>query len=161
MTGDVTIDDRELVRLMKKLRKASKGNQKIINKMFKKIGAIILGVSRAYAPRSMTKGEYLSTLKGGVTKRNTSSFTTGNLKKSITVEVKSDRVEIGVPSNSPAGKYAEKMHDEKGRSWRRLGWQNDQKATDKFIFKAFADKRREINKEVETMLDDVIKGIIQ
>ena len=68
----------------------------------------------------MTKSEYTSTLKGGVTKRKASSFTSGSLKGSITMEVKKDRVEIGVPANSKAGDYAEKMHDEKGRSWKKL-----------------------------------------
>ena len=161
MANEVTIDDRELVRLMKKIQKVSKGNKRLVKKMMAKIGSIIQGTAKAYAPRSMTKGEYVSTLKGGVTKRKASSFTSGSLKKSITVDVLQNRVEIGIPSNAPAGEYGEKMHDEKGRSWKRLGWQNDRKATDKFIFKAYADKKREINKELDNFLDDIIKGIIR
>ena len=159
MAGTVTIDDRELVRLMRKIAKASRKNPRLIKRMFAKIGAIIHGRAKAYAPRSKTKAEYTSTLKGGTTKRSASSFTVGNLKKSITVEVKPNRVEIGVPSNSPAGKHAEKIHDEKGRSWKKLGTQNDGKATDKYIFKAYADSEREIKGELDNMLDNIVKGI--
>ena len=158
---DVKIDDAQLRRLMKKIARVSKQNPRLIKVMLSKIGAIVQGTAVKYAPRSKTKTEYVQTLKGGKTKRKTSSFTSTNLKKSITLELKKDSVEIGVPSNSPAGKYAEKMHDEKGKSWRQLGNQNDGKATDKYIFKAFLDKRKEISKELDHMLDQIIKGIIQ
>jgi|3_EtaG_2_1085321.scaffolds.fasta_scaffold124799_2 hypothetical protein len=158
---DVTIDDRELRKLMRKISRASKGNQKFIKRMLKIIGSIVHGKAKAYAPRSATKAEYESTLKGGKTKRATSSFTTNNLKKSITTEVKRDRVEIGVPSNSPAGDYAEKMHDDKGKSWKKLGKHNDGKATDKYIFKAYADSEKEIMGELDTLLDNIVKGIFK
>ena len=159
MAGDVTINDKELTLLMKKIAKASKQNPRIIKKMLKKVGAIVQGQARKYAPRSKTKSEYVATLKRGKTKRKTSSFTSRNLQKSITSEVKKSSVEIGVPSNSPAGKYAEKIHDERGQSWNKIGDQNTSKATDKYIFKAFADSRKEIDAELNNMLDEVIKGV--
>ena len=159
MSDAVTVDTRELQKLMRRIARVSKHNPGKIKKMFKKIGAIVQGASKAYAPRSPTKAEYVSTLKGGRTRRATSSFTTGNLKKSITVDVKNDRVEIGVPANSPAGKYAEKMHDEKGKTWNKLGKHNDGKATDKFIFKAYIDSEKEIESELGDLLDEIIKAI--
>jgi len=70
-------------------------------------------------------------------------------------------VEIGVPSNSPAGKYAEKMHDDHGKSWDNLGWQNDSKATHLYIFKAYEKSKPEISKELSTMLNGIIKKIIK
>ena len=167
MPNDVTIDDRELQSLMKTIARVSMGNEKIITKMFKKIGSKVGGVAKEYAPRSMTKSEYVSTLVGGVTERDTSSFTSGNLKKSITVEVKGKSgnadysVEIGVPSNSPAGKYAEKMHDEHGKSWNFLGWQNDSKATHKYIFKAYDDSKSVIERELKNMLNGIVKSIVR
>lgn len=158
---DVTIDDRELKALMTSIQVASMGNEKILTKMFKKIGSIVGGKARAFAPRSMTKSEYKSTLVSGETDRDASSFTTGNLKKSITVEVNADSVEIGVPSNSPAGKYAEKMHDEHGKTWNNLGWQNDAKATHLYIFKAYEKSKGEITKELNNMLGQIIKKIVR
>lgn len=164
MAEDLTIDDRELRQLMTKIARVSLGNPKKIKVMLQKIGVIIQGTAKKFAPRSMTKTEYISTLDGGETERRNSSFTSGNLKKSITVEVKQARgggsVEIGVPSNSLAGDYAEKMHDEQGSSWRFLGWQNDSKATHKYIYKAFEEEKRNINKELERYLDKVIKDLI-
>jgi len=157
----VTINDKELISLMKKFERVGKKNPKIISKMLKKVGVIIQGKAEKYAPRSKTKGEYIRTLKGGKTKRKASSFTVGNLKKSITLEQKKNSVEIGVPINAPGGKYAEKMHDEKGKTWEELGDQNTNKATDKYIFKAYDDSKSEINKELNHMLDEVIKGIFK
>ena len=160
--ADVTIDDRELKKLMLKISRKSKGSKRAIKKMLSIIGSIVHGKAKAYAPRSATKAEYASTLKGGKTKRKASSFTTGNLKNSITTEVKSDRVEIGVPSNAKGThKYAEKMHDEKGKSWKKLGKHNDGKATDKYIFKAYIDSEKEIMGELDNLLDDIVKGIFK
>ncbi len=158
--ADVKIDDRELVALMRKIERVGKGSPSIIRKMLSKIGSLIHGRAVTYAPRSATKAEYVSTLKRGVTRRKTSSFTSGSLKSSITVDVKRDRVEIGVPSNSKAGEYAEKIHDEKGKTWNNLGKHNDRKATDKYIFKAYEDSERAINKELNQLLDDITKGIL-
>ena len=53
------------------------------------------------------------------------------------------------------------MHDEKGKTWQKLGDQNTNKATDKYIFKAYDDSKSEINKELNHMLDEVIKGIFK
>ena len=159
MAGDVKVNTTELTRLMKKINRVSKKSPSLIKKMFTDIGQMVQEKAAELAPRSMTKAEYVSTLKGGVTKRKTSSFTSTALQKSIRFDVKKNRVEIGVPSNSPAGKYAEKMHDEKGKSWDNLGKQNDPVATDKFIFKAYNEESKAIEKELEHLLDKVIKGI--
>ena len=156
---DVTINDSELKRLMNKIARTSRQNPRAIKSMFTKIAAIVHDRAVAYAPRSKTKSEYTASLKGGKTTRKASSFTVGNLKKSITVEVKKSQVEIGVPSNSPAGKYAEKIHDEKGDTWEDIGSQNTNKATDKYIFKAYDDSRKEIDAELDKLLDDIVKGI--
>jgi hypothetical protein len=141
------------------MKRAGVKNPKNIRKMLAVVGAIVKGKAVKYAPRSMTKGEYTSTLVGGVTERATSSFTTGSLKRSITLEKKEASVEIGVPSNSKAGKYAEKMHDEHGKSWNNLGWQNDASATHKYIYKAYEDSEKEIDRALDNLLDNLIRRL--
>lgn len=157
--SNLSVDTTQLDRFVKRMKKAGKKNPKNIKTMFKTIGAIVGKKARTYAPRSMTKSEYVSTLVGGVTERNTTSFTSGSLKNSITTDVFKDRVEISVPSNSAAGKYAEKMHDEKGKTWKRVGWQNDSKATDKYITKAYEDSTKDIDRALDNLLDKLIRDI--
>jgi hypothetical protein len=151
---EISVDTRELVSLERRLALAGKATEGNARRMLTAIGTIVLGKSRAYAPRSMTKSEYVATLKGGKTKRATSSFTSGSLKSSITSEVFKDRVEIGVPSNSKAGAYAEKVHE----TWKPTP-HNDSKATDQYIFKAAADSEREYMKAVDDLVDRIIKAI--
>ena len=65
MANDVTVDTKELTRLMGKINRISKKSPSIIKKMFKAIGQIVQEKAAELAPRSMTKAEYVSTLKGG------------------------------------------------------------------------------------------------
>jgi hypothetical protein len=153
----ISVDTRELVALERRLALAGGATPSNIQKLLKTIGVIVLGKARAFAPRSMTKSEYTSTLVGGKTTRKV--FTSGSLKSSITVEYKPNSVEIGVPSNSKAGEYAEKIHDEKGKSWKNIGWQNDSQATDKYIFKAQEATEADYMKAVESLVDKIIAAI--
>ena len=155
----IATDTSQLDRFVKRMKRAGVKNPKNIKLMLKKVGVIVKGVAVKYAPRSMTKREYVSTLVHGVTERSAGSFTSGALKSSITSEVFSDRVEIGVPANSKAGKYAEKMHDDHGNSWKYLGWQNDEHATHKYIYKAYDDSEKAIDHVLDKMLDDLIKQL--
>lgn len=154
---EISVDTRELVALERRLAIAGKRNPSTIKRMLNIIGVIVKGTAVKYAPRSMTKAEYTSTLVKGKTKRKV--FTTGSLKSSITMEVFDDRVEIGVPSNSKAQAYAEKIHDEKGKSWKKIGWQNAPEATDKYIEKAEQDESAKYMKAVDDYVDTIIRGI--
>jgi hypothetical protein len=149
---EVSIDTRELVALERRLALAGKATPKNIRTMLKKIGVIVQGKAVAFAPRSMTKSEYIRTLKTGKTKR--SVFTSGSLKSSITTEVKKDSVEIGVPSNSKAGDYAEKVHQD----WKRTQ-HNPPPATDHFIFKAQEKSEKTYMRAVDDFVDKIIKAI--
>ena len=100
MSKAVTVDDRELKALVKRLNKVAKKNPSVIRTALAKIGSIVHGRAVSYAPRSKTKSEYISSLVGNKTKRKPSSFTSGSLKASITTDLKDDRVEIGIPNNS-------------------------------------------------------------
>jgi len=181
---EITVDNRELVALERRLALAGKATPQNIGRVLKTIGVIVKGKAVAFAPRSMTKAEYVKTLKGhnygasqsidfnlmkqtgfvqggklkGVkTKRSTDSFHPGQLKRSITSEVFSDRVEIGVPSNSPAGEYAEKVHE----TWKRPERQphNDAQATKEFIFEAQKATEADYMRAVDALVDKIIKAI--
>ena len=151
---EITVDNRELVALERRLALAGKATPQNIGRVLKTIGVIVKGKAVAYAPRSQTKSEYVATLVGGKTKRATSSFHPGQLKRSITTEVFHERVEIGVPSNSPAKDYAEKIHE----TWKRTP-HNDAQATDHYIFKAQEDSEADYMKAVESVVDNIIKAI--
>ena len=139
----ISVDTSSLERFTKRMKRAGVKNPKNIRKMLAEVGSIVHRVAMEYAPRSMSKGQYVSTLKGGKTKRSAGSFTRGSLKNSITAEYKATSVEIGVPSNSLASAYVEKMHDEKGRSWKKHNpFTAREGVSDKYIYKAYDKAKR-------------------
>ena len=160
--ADVTVNQKQLAKLEIGLRLAGKSYESGKVRLLKKIGVVVQGLARRNAPESLTKSMYVGTLKGGVTKRKASSFTSGSLRKSITTEVGKDFVSIFVPSNSPAGEYAEKMEDEKGKTWNEVGKRTKQKgsqAGDKYIERAGKKAEPEIDKLIDQTLNEMIKGI--
>ena len=71
------------------------------------------------APRSPTMAQISATLKR---KRRTARRThPGGLEKSIMLETTATEARVFVPVNSYAGKYAKRIHDEKGVTWRNRG----------------------------------------
>lgn len=110
------------------------------------IGKILLPEARKNAPKSPTR-QTLNRIRKTKrkTRRNpraTSRHTPGTLEKSIQTDANEQRLEIGVPSNSNAGQYAYKMHEEKGRTWFKRGPGTVQKgahADEKFIERAIED----------------------
>lgn len=100
------------------------------------------------APVSPTVAQLSATLKRK--KRTSRRLMPHGLEKSImsAVEMRGDSfpdVAVFVPSNSPAGKYARYIHDEKGKKWWKRGIGTQRKgvrADDKFIARAIADNDR-------------------
>ena len=152
--AELTIDDRELQGLVRSLERAGKYTGRNKRTLLKKIGTIVHGRAVSYAPRSMTKAEYIATLVHGVTRRATSSFTSGQLKRSITAEYKSDSVHIGVPSNAPAADYAEKVHSEYKRTPH-----NAPEAQERYIFAAQEDTEDAYMREVTQFVDRIIREV--
>lgn len=158
----INIDTKELKRFEKSLSKAGVKYEKGTGLLFKKIGVIVQGLARKYCPESPTIGMYANMNKSGTTKRKRSGITTGSLRDSITMKAKKDSVSIFVPSNSPGGDYAERIHDKKDSEWRERGARTKQKgakADSKFIYRAYADSEKEIDGLVDDVLDELIKGI--
>ena len=85
----------------------------------------------------------------------------GELRKSIAYEVIGDTASIFVASNSKAGKYAKKMHDERGKTWNNLGPGSEnlikkgQDVGDKFIERAFNANEVLLEKKLKQELNKV------
>lgn len=160
--ADFTVDTSQLRRLERSLSKAGVKFEKGSTLFLKRIGVLVQGLARKYSPESPTLSMYASMNKSGVTKRNRSSITTGSLRDSITVDSKKDSVSINVPSNSRAGDYAEKIHDQKGTAWRNRGPRTKQKgskADEKFIYRAYDDSKKEQDAIIGGVINDLIKEI--
>lgn len=85
----------------------------------------------------------------------------GALQDSIQVRCGVDYAEIFVPSNSPAGKYAVRIHDEKNQTWWNRGAGTIMKgpqADEKFITRAIKDKAYECRKIVGDAVAKVMEG---
>ena len=133
--SDVTIDMRQLKRLDKGLAKQGKDFKKGTKSLLKKIGTVVQGQATRNAPKNK-----------------------GDLERSITTDIGKDFVSIGVPVNSSAGKYAEKMEFEKGITWHKRGKGTQRKgpqADDKYIERA----AKTTDKQINNMIDDVLNGI--
>jgi len=152
--GDIRNAIRKLDRLS---TKAGSGMKTALQR----IGLRVKGTAQAYCPESPTKGQYVRTLKTRKTKRN--DFNPGALRNSITSKLEDESVLIYVPSNSPGGKYAEKIHDERGKTWKHLGPGSIAKNVsgnvgDKFIENAGRDEQRNFEREINGVIADLIRG---
>lgn len=124
--------------------------------------ALIRSVNRVhsvaidYAPRGPTQSQRRAlnkTKRRG--KRKATAHTRampGGLEKSIERCVEGLDGYVYVAANAPAGKYAARIHDEKGKTWRRRGPGTIAKgvnADEKFIERAINDERQNIIKIIE------------
>jgi len=128
--------------------------------------ALVFRNAKLNAPRSPTMAQ---TARRRKTRRDTSKSRSataatrakpGGLERSISMTI--DRAaltgSVFVSSNSEAGKYAAKIHDEKGVSWQNRGVGTIAKGTradDKFIERALADNADKITGAFEAALRKV------
>lgn len=83
----------------------------------------------------------------------------GGLERSILFSSDWEKAEIFVPSNSPAGKYAAKINNERFSTWRELGPGSQAKgpqAREHFIERAVADNNENM---VAILRDETTKAI--
>lgn len=121
------------------MRGAEAGMRRIANAVRKK--------AFEFAPKSPTQTILSATLK--LKKRTASKRTPGGLERSIRgeVEVGPDGAvaKIFIAANAPAGAYAKRIHDEKGKTWWKRGPGTVAKgpqADEKFIERAIEDQRQ-------------------
>jgi len=158
--SDVRIDARQLKSLNKRLGRAGVDFRKGTNKLLKVIGFEVHRLAQKYCPESPTISMYAKMNKSGKTRRRKS--TTGDLKRSIRFDVKKDSVSINVPANSNGGKYAEKIHDEKHKSWKKRGPRTREKgikADEKYIYRAAEDRSKQIDKMIDQVANELIRRI--
>lgn len=157
----ISVDTKELKRLERSMKRAGKDFEKGAQKALKKLGVWVQGRAKELSPESPTVGDFASMNKSGKTARNRSAISTGSLRDSITVEQGKLRVDIGIPKNSRGGKYGEKMHDERGKSWQNFGPRSKQKgAKDKFIYRAGEDSKKVQAELIDDVIDEFTKGIL-
>ncbi len=97
-----------------------------------------------YAPRSPTMGDLSKLLKRKkkATRSGSNRPAPGGLEKSIEFEATAEEAIIYVADNSPAGKYAFKIHELKGSAWFKRGpgtISKGPKADDQFITRGIRD----------------------
>ena len=114
------------------------------------------------APRSPTVAQYSATLKRK--RRTARRMTCGGLEKSIQYSVNHANLSasVWVASNSYAGKYARRIHDEKGVTWRNRGAGTIAKgfrADDKFIERACRDNEDKFLKILEDAISKEVKKL--
>ena len=117
-------------------------HRRVINNSLTVIGQHVKREAKLNAPKSPTMAERSATLKRK--KRTALRTTPGGLEKSIEYEIKGGTCSVFVASNSYAGKYAKRIHDEKGKSWHKRGpgtIAKGSRADDKFIERAIRDNQ--------------------
>lgn len=130
--------------------------RKLLQPTMKRIGLHAMRESKANAPRSPTVRQISATL---VRKRRTKRRAVpGGLEKSITYTVEFGgrgyeelEAHIFVPKNSPAGAYANYIHNQKGIKWFKRGIGTQKKggrADEKFIARAVKENERKYSQMI-------------
>ena len=149
MQVSIQTETREALRA---LDRASGETKAGIRRALSMIGAVVKHTAVRYAPISPTSALLRKLGKGN------KQGTPGGLMRSITFASDAEKTEVFVPSNSEAGKYARKMHDEKGLSWWRRGPGTAAKgpqADHKFILRAIQDEEGTIGRIVDDEMEKV------
>lgn len=140
------------------LSKTGKAVADQVGLAFREVALLVQREAKRNAPRSPTVKQINATL---VRKKRTKRRAfAGGLEKSIECEVQGHGANataaIFVASNSPAGKYAKRIHDEKGIKWFKRGTGTVQKgarADEKFIERAIKDNQETIQKKLNKAVE--------
>lgn len=147
------------------LDRASKMAYASQKKAMYRIAQTVTRTARAYSPISPTAAQLA--VKNAITGRarperrnpnRTSGPKPGSLMRAIKGISDATSATIFVPSNSRAGRYATKIHDEKGKTWHNRGIgtkARGPKADEKFISRAITDNQGNILKILESELAKV------
>ena len=158
---------REVIAQLKLTAQRIEANQA---RMLYRAGALVKNTAVRYAPKSPTMAELEKRSTGtqaqrdaGKRRRNdraTSRPMPGGLMRSIEMRSNATNAEIFVAANSEAGRYAWRIHEEKGRTWFRRGKGTIAKgaqADEKFIERALNDNAENIRKIAESQVEKAIQ----
>ncbi len=154
----LTVSAKELVMLKNRFDSASANYKKKKRGVLARIGAKIRKRAKVLCLESPTKADYEEM---GIN-ADKIVITSGNLRDSITMDLEGDdKVSVNIPVGSKGAEYAVKIHDRRFREWKYLGFRSARKrATDKFIFFAYEDEKKNVDKEIDSLVDDFIRGIL-
>lgn len=148
---DVAIELTGVSEALQTLANVAKDGPKATQRAMSAIAILVQREARRNAPRSPTRGmlNRARKTKRKVTRsaRATSRTAPGALENSIDREATSEAAIIFIASNSNAGKYARRIHEEKGETWRNRGLGTIAKgarADEKFIERAVFDSTGKI-----------------
>jgi hypothetical protein len=122
------------------IRDLSKVAPTAARRAMSRCGLIAVREAKANAPKSPTMKQLSATLKRK--KRTTRRLMPGGLERSIAYEASETGCSVFVASNAEAGRYAKRIHDEKGITWRNRGpgtIAKGPRADEKFIERAIRD----------------------
>jgi hypothetical protein len=148
---EVTVELKGVREALETLNRVAKDGPKATQRALSAIAILVQREAIKNAPRSPMRKQLnrLRKTRRKVTRkaRATSRPSPGGLERSIERHATSDAAYIFVASNSNAGKYAARIHDEKGSTWhnRGIGTQaKGSRADDKFIHRAIVDNEGKI-----------------
>lgn len=129
-----------------------------IHRALARCGAFAMREAKDNAPKSATMKQLSATLKRK--KRTSRKMMPGGLEKSIEYEILPGDAgcSVFVASNSFAAKYARRIHDEKGKTWRNRGpgtVAKGARADEKFIERAIKDN---VDKYTAIFKDEIGKA---
>lgn len=178
----VTIDTWGLEKALEDMKKTPAQVDAAFQRVAYRVAALVADTAKRYAPKGATQQEktFSSKLKmwsrgwspARVShvlkaakkrrKKNAKSRPMGGaLQNSITFFAQPNVAEIYVPSNSPAGKYAVRIHDERYVTWKNRGFGTIMKgpqAREKFIERAMNDNV--MNGKIDLIVADVIDKVL-
>ena len=149
---EVQIEFQNVGRLLDTLRVVARDSDQATRRAMNRVGLLAHREARKNAPRSPTLAVYRKAT-GRAAKlskaRGVSRAKPGGLERSVQLAfgIAGDTAEIFVASNSEAGKYAKRIHDDKGKSWHRRGPGTVAKGShsdEKFIARAIYDNEGKI-----------------
>lgn len=148
---EVTVELKGVREALETLNRVAKDGPKATQRALSAIAILVQREAIKNAPRGPTRAmlNRLRKTRRKVTRkaRATSRPSPGGLERSIERHATSDAAYIFVASNSLAGKYAARIHDEKGQTWWKRGPGTIIKggrADSRFIFRAIWDNQAEI-----------------
>lgn len=155
---EYSVQGPDITQVLKDLERIQEGSSRATHEGIQECALVAERESQRNAPISPTRGQMNRQRKTRRRTRRKSRATSrpspGRLVDSIEQQVMGDEASIFVSTNSPAGKYAEYIHDKKGKpgGWQKRGPGTKAKgnrADEKFIERAVMDNRKKYSEILE------------